>query len=106
MLVSAVGPLTEPSFPDVPGIETFEGHLMHSARWDHSYELTGKVVASIGTGASAIQYVPEIADQVDKLYVLQRTPPWIMSHTKRPISDRERKLYRRVPAAQKAVRAG
>lgn len=74
VLVSAVGPLTEPSFPDVVGIETFEGHLMHSARWDHSYDLTGKVVASIGTGASAIQYVPEIADQVEKLYVLQRTP--------------------------------
>lgn len=106
VLVSAVGPLTEPSFPDIPGIETFEGHLMHSARWDHSYDLTGKVVASIGTGASAIQYVPEIVDQVDRLYVLQRTPPWIMSHTKRPISDRERALYRRLPAAQKAVRAG
>lgn len=105
VLVSAVGPLTEPSYPDVPGIETFEGHLMHSARWDHSYDLTGKVVASIGTGASAIQYVPEIADLVDRLYVLQRTPPWIMSHTKRPITDRERRLYRRLPAAQRAVRA-
>ena len=106
VLVSAVGPLTEPSFPDVPGIETFQGQLMHSARWDHSLDLTGKVVASIGTGASAIQYVPQIADQASRLYVLQRTAPWIMPHTKRPISDRERTLYRRIPAAQKAVRGG
>jgi cation diffusion facilitator CzcD-associated flavoprotein CzcO len=106
VLVSAVGPLTEPNFPDVPGIETFAGKLMHSARWDHDYDLSGKRVASIGTGASAIQYVPEIADQVEKLYVLQRTAPWIMGHTKRPITDRERAFYRRVPVAQKAVRAG
>ena len=106
VLVSAVGPLTEPNFPDVPGIDAFAGKLMHSARWDHSYNLTGKAVASIGTGASAIQYVPQIADQVSKLYVLQRTPPWITAHPKRPISDRERTLYRRLPIAQKAVRAG
>ncbi|WP_410574726.1 flavin-containing monooxygenase [Amycolatopsis sp. cmx-4-61] len=106
VLVSAVGPLTEPLFPEVPGIDTFEGQLMHSARWDHSYDLTGKVVASIGSGASAIQYVPEIADRVGRLYVLQRTAPWIMPHPRRAISDRERALYRRLPLAQKAVRAG
>ena len=61
VLVNATGPLTEPKFPEVPGIETFEGKLIHSARWDHDYDLAGKRVASIGTGASAIQYVPAIA---------------------------------------------
>ncbi len=106
VLVSAVGPLTEPVLPDVPGIDTFEGQLMHSARWDHSYDLTGKVVASIGSGASAIQYVPEIADRVSRLFVLQRTAPWIVPHPKRAISDHERALYRWVPPAQKAIRAG
>ncbi|MEO6511152.1 MAG: NAD(P)/FAD-dependent oxidoreductase [Nocardioides sp.] len=104
VLVSAVGPLTEPSFPEVPGIESFRGTLMHSARWDHEHDLTGERVASIGTGASAIQYVPEIAPQVDKLLVFQRTAPWITAHTKRPITERERRLYRRAPLAQKAVR--
>ena len=104
VLVSAVGPLTEPNFPEVPGIESFRGTLMHSARWDHEHDLTGERVASIGTGASAIQYVPEIAPQVEKLLVFQRTAPWIMAHTKRPITDRERRLYRRAPLAQKAVR--
>lgn len=104
VLVSAMGPLTEPKLPDVPGIETFAGKTMHSARWDHDYDLTGKTVASIGTGASAIQYVPEIQPQVEKLYVVQRTAPWVMPHSDRPITDAERKLYRRVPLAQRIVR--
>ena len=60
VLINATGPLTEPKFPEVAGIETFEGKLIHSARWDHDYDLAGKRVASIGTGASAIQYVPAI----------------------------------------------
>ena len=55
-----MGPLTEPRLPDVPGLEAFEGKAMHSACWDHGYDLRGKRVASIGTGASAIEYVPEI----------------------------------------------
>ena len=105
VMVSAMGPLTEPKLPDVPGLESFEGKTMHSARWDHDYELTGKRVASIGTGASAIQYVPAIQEDVEKLYVFQRTAPWIMPHGSRPISDRERSLYRRLPALQKLVRA-
>lgn len=104
ILVNGMGPLTEPELPDVPGIDSFQGKTMHSARWDHDYDLTGKRVASVGTGASAIQYVPEIADQVDELFVFQRTAPWIMPHGDRPIRDRERWLYRNVPAAQKFVR--
>ncbi len=104
VFISAVGPLTEPNLPDVPGLESFEGKLMHSARWDHDFDLTGKRVASIGTGASAIQYVPQIADQVAQLHVFQRTPPWVMPHGNRPINDWERGLYRRVPAVQELVR--
>jgi cation diffusion facilitator CzcD-associated flavoprotein CzcO len=106
VLVSAMGPLTEPKLPDVPGLASFEGKVMHSARWDHGYELRGKRVASIGTGASAIQYVPEIADSVERLYVFQRTAPWIMPHGNRAITELERTLYRRVPVAQRLVRAG
>jgi cation diffusion facilitator CzcD-associated flavoprotein CzcO len=106
VLISGMGPLTEPKLPDVPGIESFTGKIMHSARWDHGYELRGKRVASIGTGASAIQYVPAIQEQVEKLIVFQRTAPWVMPHGGRPISDLERLLFQRVPALQRLVRAG
>ena len=81
-----MGPLTEPRIPDFPGLESFEGATFHSARWDHDADLRGKRVASIGTGASAIQYVPAIQPQVEQLHVFQRTPPWVMPHTNRPIS--------------------
>ena len=94
VLVSAVGPLTEPKLPDVPGIGSFEGEVMHSARWDHDYDLTGARVASIGTGASAIQYVPAIADRVGELFVFQRTPPWVVPHGARAITDAERAKFR------------
>ncbi len=104
VLVNAMGPLTEPKFPDVPGLDVFRGKTMHSARWDHDHDLNGERVASIGTGCSAIQYVPAIQGTVEKLYVFQRTPPWVMPHSDRPISDRERTLYRRFPVAQRAVR--
>ena len=79
---------------------------MHSARWDHSVDLRGLRVASIGTGASAIQYVPKVAPDVEQLYVFQRTPPWIMPHTARPVKPIEQRVYRRFPAAQRAVRGG
>jgi cation diffusion facilitator CzcD-associated flavoprotein CzcO len=104
VLVGAMGPLSEPKLPDVPGLDVFAGKTMHSARWDHDYDLRGKRVASIGTGASAIQYVPAIRKEVERLYVFQRTAPWIMPHGDRPIRDAERALYRRVPLAQRAVR--
>ncbi|HEX8074872.1 MAG TPA: NAD(P)/FAD-dependent oxidoreductase, partial [Thermoleophilaceae bacterium] len=106
VLVAGPGPLTEPKLPDVPGIERFEGKAMHSARWDHDYDLTGKRVASIGTGASAIQYVPEIQPKVEELHVFQRTAPWIFPHSNRPITGIERRLYRAFPALQKLVRGG
>lgn len=77
MLVSAVGQLNEPRYPTVPGRETFAGPTFHSARWNHDVELAGKRVAVIGTGASAFQFVPEIAPDVAHMDVFQRTPPWL-----------------------------
>ena len=73
MLVPGMGPLAEPRIPEIEGLEDFKGEVMHSARWDHSVDLKGKRVASIGTGASAIQYVPAIQPDVEQLHVFQRT---------------------------------
>jgi cation diffusion facilitator CzcD-associated flavoprotein CzcO len=104
VVIAGAGPLAEPKKPDVPGIDSFEGKTMHSARWDHDYDLRGKRVASIGTGASAIQYVPQIQPDVEHLYVFQRTPPWIFPHTDRPTTAFERRLYKLFPPLQKLVR--
>ncbi len=106
VVVGAMGPLTEPRIPDIPGLDRFEGKTMHSARWDHDYDLRGKRVASIGTGASAIQYVPAIQPDVAQLHVFQRTPPWIFPHSNRDIHDFERRIYRAFPPLQKLVRGG
>jgi len=76
-VISAVGQLNRPSFPDIEGRESFAGPSFHSAQWDHDLDLTGKRVAVIGTGASAMQFVPEIAPDVDDLLVFQRTPAWM-----------------------------
>ena len=106
VLVSAAGALSDPKNPDIEGLERFRGATFHSAQWDHDYDLEGKRVAVIGTGASAIQFVPAIAPDVAQMHVFQRTAPWIMPHTDRPISLRERRLYRRFPLLQKLVRGG
>ena len=104
-VVSANGGLSEPAIPRLPGLETFEGKLFHSARWDHSHDLSGRKVAVVGTGASAIQFVPKIQPLVDQLHLYQRTPAWVLPHTDRPTTAPERRLYRRLPLAQRAVRA-
>jgi cation diffusion facilitator CzcD-associated flavoprotein CzcO len=106
VLVSGTGPLAEPKIPDIPGLHRFEGKTFHSARWDHDHDVTGERVASIGTGASAIQLVPSIQPDVEQLHVFQRTPPWIFPHSNRPVTKFERRLYRAFPAAQKLVRGG
>jgi cation diffusion facilitator CzcD-associated flavoprotein CzcO len=106
VLVSAAGALSDPKTPDIEGLDRFEGHTFHSAQWDHDYDVEGKRVAVIGTGASAIQFVPAIAPKVAQMHVFQRTAPWIMPHSDRPISRRERKLYKRFPALQKLIRGG
>jgi cation diffusion facilitator CzcD-associated flavoprotein CzcO len=106
ILISAVGGLVEPSLPGIPGIEDYKGAMFHSARWDHDADLEGKRVAVVGTGASAVQIVPNIAKQTAHLDVFQRTPPWIPPHPNRRTSRFERALYRRLPFTQKLVRGG
>ena len=104
VVVAAMGALSEPSLPVLPGIERFAGPLFHSAAWRHDVDLRGARVAVLGTGASAIQVIPEVQRLAAELVVYQRTPPWILPHPDRPIGERERALYRHVPAAQRAVR--
>jgi cation diffusion facilitator CzcD-associated flavoprotein CzcO len=106
VLVAAPGPLSEPSIPDLPGIDRFEGTVFHTATWNHDHDLRGRRVAVVGTGASAIQAVPHVAEQAAHLDVIQRTPPWVVPHRDRPISRLERALYRRIPPLQRLVRAG
>jgi 4-hydroxyacetophenone monooxygenase len=77
VVITAVGQLSRPRLPDIKGIETFKGQSFHSAEWDHAIDLKGKRIAAIGTGASAFQFIPEIAPQAKQLYVFQRTAPWL-----------------------------
>jgi cation diffusion facilitator CzcD-associated flavoprotein CzcO len=105
-LVCAAGPLSDPMIPDIPGLRAFAGTVFHSAAWDHDYDLAGRNVAVIGTGASAIQFVPQIQPLAGQLTVFQRTPPWIMPRHDRPISGLERWLFRHVPLTQLVARAG
>ncbi|GGP43982.1 flavin-containing monooxygenase [Saccharothrix coeruleofusca] len=103
-LVSGIGALHVPSVPALPGIERFKGRTFHSARWDHDYDLTGKRVAVVGTGASAIQFVPRIADRVSALTLFQRTPPWVLPKSDREITPWERRLFRALPFTQRLYR--
>jgi cation diffusion facilitator CzcD-associated flavoprotein CzcO len=106
VLVSGVGGLSEPSIPSIEGLEDFEGKVFHSAAWDHDHDLAGERVAVIGTGASAIQFVPRIQPRVGKLHLFQRTPPWIMPHSDRPVSGIERRAFRALPRTQRLIRRG
>ncbi|MFW0797467.1 NAD(P)/FAD-dependent oxidoreductase [Gordonia sp. CPCC 205515] len=103
-LVGAVGPLCEPNLPDIEGFDTFGGTIVHSARWDNDNDYTGKRVAVIGTGASAIQVVPELAKTVAHLDVYQRTAPWIVPRTERAYSGAEKWAFAKVPGFQNAMR--
>ena len=105
VLVAGIGGLIEPKLPEVPGLADFEGEVFHSARWNHEYDLEGKRVAVIGTGASAIQFVPRIQPKVAELNLFQRTPAWIAPRADRPISERRRRLFRRFPILQRLNRA-
>jgi cation diffusion facilitator CzcD-associated flavoprotein CzcO len=106
VLVLGSGGLSEPSIPDLPGLERFAGATFHSATWDHGHDLAGERVAVIGTGASAIQFVPHVQRKAARMTLFQRTAPWVMPRRDRAISAAERALFRRVPAAQKLSRAG
>ena len=99
-VISAVGQLNRPSLPDIPGRESFAGPWFHSARWDHDLDLRGKRVAVIGTGASAVQFIPEIAPTVGELLVFQRTPPWFgpTPDYHDPVSPGQQWLYGHVPS--------
>ena len=103
-LISGAGALVEPKLPDIEGIEGFQGEIFHSARWNHDVDLAGKRVAVIGTGASAIQIVPEIAKVVDHLDVYQRTAPYVLPRSDRAYTRVERFLFKHVPFVQKAYR--
>ncbi|MBZ5737605.1 flavin-containing monooxygenase [Nocardioides mangrovi] len=105
-LTLGAGALSEPRLPAIEGIETFQGHLFHSSRWDHSVDLTGKRVAVVGTGASAIQIVPEMQRVAGHLDVYQRTAPWIIPRNDRVYGGLERRLLRRVPALGRLYRTG
>ncbi len=105
VVVAGVGALSDPAVPALPGLEQFRGRSFHSARWDHGYDLTGRRVAVIGTGASAIQFVPQIQPRVAKLNLYQRTPAWVMPRLDRPVPEGTRRLLRDHPLALAARRA-
>ena len=106
VLVLGTGGLSEPAVPSLPGLDRFTGTTFHSATWDADHDLTGERVAVVGTGASAIQFVPHVQQRAAHLTLFQRTAPWVMPRRDRAISPLERRLYRAVPAAQKLSRAG
>lgn len=103
-LVVATGALADPTIPEIPGIDRFAGSVFHSARWDHTVDLRGKRVAVVGTGASAIQFVPAIQPLVEQLTLFQRTPAWVMPRHDRAIRTRERALLRALPPLRWAQR--
>jgi cation diffusion facilitator CzcD-associated flavoprotein CzcO len=106
ILIAAGGPLSEPSMPDIPGLADFPGAVFHSARWDHETDLTGRRIAVIGTGASAIQLVPQLQKKASRLVLFQRTPAWVMPRRDRKISAAEKWLYAHIPPTQRLARLG
>jgi cation diffusion facilitator CzcD-associated flavoprotein CzcO len=103
-VVSAAGPWNEPNIPDIPGLDQFTGEVFHSSRWNHDYDLAGKRVAVIGTGASAVQFVPEIAPMVESLALFQRTPHWVLPKPDHAIPGIEKWGMRRIPGLRRSVR--
>ncbi|MCQ4119362.1 flavin-containing monooxygenase [Rhodococcus tibetensis] len=105
-VICAFGALAEPALPSIPGISTFDGEIFHSAQWNHDADLSGTRVAVIGTGASAIQIVPAIVDQVQHMDVYQRTAPWLLPRFDRAYTRVERWAFHHVPGVQRLLRAG
>ncbi len=105
VLVSAMGFLNRPSIPVIPGLDRFRGQAFHTAQWDASVDLRDRRVAVIGTGASAIQIVPEIAPVVRRLTLFQRTPPWVIPRNDAPVTASQRTLLRRLPGYARTLRA-
>jgi cation diffusion facilitator CzcD-associated flavoprotein CzcO len=104
VLVSGMGALHVPRYPEIKGLDRFKGPAFHSSSWDHSVALVGKDVAVVGTGASAIQFVPQIAPRVGKLHLFQRTPPWIVPRLDFAFSEKWRRRFRSIPITRWAFR--
>jgi cation diffusion facilitator CzcD-associated flavoprotein CzcO len=104
VLVSAAGHLSDPAYPDIPGLTDFGGALFHSARWNHDYDWTGKRVGVIGTGASAIQVVPELAEAAQRLTVFQRSAPYVIPRKDRVYTEAEKGMFRRLPHTAQSLR--
>lgn len=104
-LITATGFLSQPHVPDIPGITGFDGRIIHTTAWDDCYDPTGERVAIIGTGATAVQLIPELAKKAADLTVYQRTPIWVVPKFDPPVSERVRRLYARIPLTQRAIRA-
>ena len=103
-VVSALGQLNVPNIPDFDGLERFAGARFHSARWDHSVDLTGKRVAVIGNAASALQFIPPVANDADQLYIYQRSANYIIPRNDREFSAAEQSRFRRFPLLQRLLR--
>jgi len=106
LFVAGTGPFDEPRLPDIDGLASFDGVVMHSARWDHDVELRGKRVAVIGTGASAVQFLPHVQRRAAQVHLFQRTAAWVLPHINRRMTKLERALFRRFPVLQKGLRLG
>jgi len=104
IVVTATGQLNQPAWPNVPGLENFAGKMFHSARWDHDYNLAGKAVGVIGTGASAIQFVPEIVPKVESLSLFQRSAAWVLPKPDRPFRKWEQALFEKFPVWDRIYR--
>jgi cation diffusion facilitator CzcD-associated flavoprotein CzcO len=103
-LIAATGFLCQPKIPDIPGIETFSGRIIHTAAWDGSYSLTGRRAAVIGTGSTGVQVIPELAKEVAELTVYQRTPIWVLPKLDIPFPPVVQRLFARLPLTQRIVR--
>ncbi|NIE95962.1 NAD(P)/FAD-dependent oxidoreductase [Acinetobacter sp. Tr-809] len=104
--IMAGGPMHQPVLPKIKGLETFKGAQFHSAEWNHAFDLNGKKVAVIGAGASAIQFVPEIQTQVEKLTLLQRTPQWVLPKMDQSLPKLAQALFKALPVTQRLTRYG
>lgn len=104
-LVSGVGQLNVPSYPDIRGLDAFQGKVMHSARWDWDYDLRDKRIGIIGNGATAAQIIPEVAKVCKNLTVFQRTPNWIVPRDDKPISHAWQNIFKYVPLVRRRYRA-
>ena len=103
-ILTATGFLSQPKLPDIPGIDTFAGKVIHTADWDHDYDLAGKRAAVIGTGATAVQLIPTIADQLAELTVYQRTAIWVSPKADFAVPGAARSLFAKLPLSQRLVR--